>query len=275
MLKDGWKLLCLMDPHIQTNPDGKGGWKPATSKALETALRFGEWWKPDEVIIGHDFMEFAPISFWNRNMKLDMEKRRLIHDFTYANQILDRITAFAGHKVMFQEGNHDDWMNDYVQMHPELDELINERVVLKFKERGIEHQRMGQVYRVGKAAFTHAWLRRRGNQAKYHAYKMAEDYGSSIFYGHWHAHQVYTRITFDSKPNTAVAIGCLCDLNPGWTRNCPNNWVHQFLFLEFDSKGHFTWYAPILINAKFMFGGLTFSPDGPGPTTMPEDPEGA
>ena len=274
-MRDGYKLLALFDPHIQTSPDGKGGWKPDTSKALETALRFGEWWKPDEVIIGHDFMEFAPISYWNQNLRLDMEGRRLIHDFEYANRILDRIMAFAGGKVMFQDGNHDDWMNSYIQRQPELEGLLNQRLQLRFKERGIDHQRMGQVYKVGKAAFTHAWLRKRSAVAKYHSYKMAEDYGNSIFYGHFHQHQVYTRITYDSQPHAAVAIGCLSDLNPGWTRNCPNNWVNQFLFLEFDKQGHFTYYAPILIHAKFMYGGMTFGPDGPAPTSVPEEMEGA
>ena len=88
---------------------------------------------------------------------------------------------------------------------------------------------------------------------------MAEDYGASIFYGHFHTHQVFTRISFDTKPNTAVAIGCLCDLNPGWMRNCPNAWVNQFLLIYFDSKGNFSWYAPIIINGKFMFEGRAFS----------------
>jgi hypothetical protein len=260
-MKDGYKLLCLFDPHIQTVPcrDARRGWMPATAKALATALQFGEFWKPDETLIGHDFMEFAPISYWTRNQKLDMEGRRLVHDFEYANQILDRICAFTKEKIMFQPGNHDFWMGQYIQERPELEGLVNQDKMLGLKRRDIPFMSYGQIYRVGKAAFTHQLLKgRRTFTTKYHSARMAEDYGKSIFYGHWHSHQVFTRVTWDSKPNTAVAVGCLSDLNPGWLRYSPNNWVNQLLFIEFDKQGHFTFYAPIMIDGKFRHEGKVF-----------------
>ena len=273
---DGYKVLALYDPHIQTAPNGRGGWKPASSPSLETALRFGEWWKPDETITGQDFMEFGPISYWNQRKRLEMEGRRLAHDYEYANQVLDRICGFTQKKVVFQPGNHDYWMEMYIQERPELKGLLDQDKRLRFKERGILGMEYGVVYRIGKAAFAHELLRnRRTFTTKYHSSRMAEDYGKTIFYGHFHTHQTFVRVTYDSNPNAAVAIGCLSDLNPGWLRNSPNNWVNQFLFLEFDRAGHFTWYAPILINGKFLYGGLTFGPDGPEPTTVPEEMEGA
>jgi len=260
-MKDGYKLLALFDPHIQTTPcrDARRGWMPATSKALETALKFGEFWRPDETLIGHDFMEFAPISYWTRNQKLDMEGRRLVHDFEYANMILDRICDFTSKKIVFQPGNHDFWMGQYIQERPELEGLINQDKMLRLGTRDIPFLKYGRIYRVGKAAFTHQLLKgRRTMTTKYHSSRMAEDYGKSMFYGHWHSHQVFTRVTWDSKPNTAVAVGCLSDLNPGWLRYAPNNWVNQLLFMEFDKQGHFSWYAPIMINGKFQYGGKIF-----------------
>jgi len=275
-MQDGYKLLCLYDPHIQTKPDGRGGWKPATAKALETALRFGEFWKPDETIIGQDFMEFGPISYWNQRKRLEMEGRRLAHDFECANGILDRICDFTRKKVVFQPGNHDDWMNSYIQENPALEGLLNQDKMLHFKEREVQNLEYGKVYRVGKAAFAHELLRnRRTFTTKYHAARMSDDYGKSIFYGHFHTFQGFTRVTYDSNPNMAIGIGCLCDLNPGWLRNSPNAWVNQFLFMEFDGAGHFTWYAPVLINGKFLYGGRTFTPDGLEPSTVPEEMEGA
>jgi len=257
-LVDGYKLLVLFDPHIQTLPDGNGGWKPYTARALDTALEFGKWWKPDETITGHDFMEFAPISYWNKRRKLEMEGRRLHTDFQYANQVLDKICAFTKKKIVFQPGNHDRWLDDYIQERPVLDGLINQHALLKCKERGIEYMPFDKIYKVGKASFIHAFLKPRTNTTKYHSARMAEDYGASIFYGHWHSHQVFTRITWDTKPNTAVAIGCLSDLNPGWMRNSPNNWVNQLLFMEFDKQGHFSWFAPIMIDGKFIYQGKIF-----------------
>jgi hypothetical protein len=258
-LVDGYRLLCLFDPHIQAQPDFKGGWTPQISKALTTALEFGKFWKPDETIIGHDFMEFAPISYWTRHMKLDMEGRRLAHDFALANKILDKICAFTKHRIIFQPGNHDFWLDQYIQEKPELGGLIDQKIQLGLKARGIPRLEYGKVYRVGKAAFAHHLLRNRKTLGtKYHSARMAEDYGRSIFYGHFHTHQVFTRVTYDSKPNTAVGIGCLCELNPGWLRYSPNAWVHQILFMEFDKQGHFTYYCPILINGKFIYTGVTF-----------------
>jgi len=271
---DGYKLLVLFDPHIQTKPDGRGGWKPATAKALETALRFGEFWKPDETIVGQDFMEFGPISYWERHNKLDMEGRRLSHDFEYANRILDRVCNFTRKKIVWQPGNHDFWMTRYIQERPELKDLIDEAKMLRFAEREIQPMEYGLVYRVGKAAFAHELLRNRKTfTTKYHTARMAEDYGKTIFYGHFHTYQGYTRVTYDNQPNTSVSIGCLSDLNPGWCRHAPNNWVNQFLFMEFDRAGHFTWYAPILIKGEFRYSGMTFTPAGPEPSTVPEELE--
>jgi hypothetical protein len=258
-MQDGYKLLVLFDPHIQTNPNGQGGWTPATSRALDTALEFGKFWMPDQTIIGHDFMELGPISYWNKNLKVDMEGRRLAFDFQYANQILNKISEFTQGKIVFQPGNHDFWLDMYIQERPALEGLLNQDKMLHLKERGIQRLPYGQVYRVGKAAFSHSLLNnRRTFTTKYHSARIAEDYGRSIFYGHFHTHQVFTRVTYDSKPNTAVGIGCLTELNPGWLRYSPNAWVHQLLFMEFDKKGHFTYYCPIMIDGKFMYGGRIF-----------------
>jgi len=259
-MQDGYKLLVLFDPHIQTMPDkdSKKGWIPWTAPALDTALEFGRYWKPDETIAGQDFMEFAPISYWNRRKKLSMEGRRLSYDFEYANQVLDEICAFTKSKIVFQPGNHDNWLDSYIEEKPELEGLINQDKQLQLEKRGIIHLRPFSIYKVGKASFTHAFLRPRTNTTKYHSARMAEDYGSSMFYGHFHTHQVFTRVSYDQKPNTAVSIGCLSSLNPGWMRNNPTNFVNQILFMEFDNKGHFSWYAPILINGKFIWNGKVF-----------------
>jgi len=264
LLKDGYRVMALFDPHIQTKPSGTTGWRPAVSPALETALRFGEFWKPDEVITGQDFMEFGPISYWNQRNKLDMEGRRLCHDYELANQILDRICAFTQQRVTFIPGNHDFWMTQHIKENPALKGMLDQGLCLHFKERGVFSLEYGQIYRLGKAAFAHELLRNRKTfTTKYHSARMAEDYAKTIFYGHFHTHQAFVKVTHDSKPHAAVAIGCLSDLNPGWIRNSINNWVHQILLLEYDSKGNFTWLAPILINNRFYFDGILFTPQGP------------
>jgi hypothetical protein len=258
-MRGGYKILALFDPHIKTKPGEGERWLPDTSPALETAMRFGEWWKPDETICGQDFMEFDEISFWNRNRKLELERRRLADDFEYANAVLDRICKFTKNKVVFIPGNHDYWLHLYILERPELHKLINQDKLLRFKDRNIQHVEYGKVYQVGKASFCHAFLRPgRSTGTKYHSFKMASDYGKSIFYGHFHTYQAYTNVTWDTKPNTAISIGCLSDLNPSWMRNAPNNFVHQILFLEFDASGHFTFYCPIMVNAKFTFAGKEF-----------------
>jgi hypothetical protein len=258
-MKDGHKVLCLFDPHIKTKPTKNESWKPDTSIALETALQFGEWWKPDETITGQDFMEFDEISFWNRNNRLELEGRRLSCDFEYGNQILDRICNFTKERVVFIPGNHDYWLKLYILERPELHNLIDQNKLLNFKKRDIHNIEYGKVYKVGKASFAHAFLRpRKSSGVKYHSFKMAEDYGSSIFYGHFHTFQAFTRTTWDTKPNIAVSIGCLTDLNPSWMRNCPNDFTHQILFFEFDKNGHFSFYCPIMINGKFSYAGKVF-----------------
>lgn len=204
-------------------------------------------------------MEFDMISWWTQSDLLEKERRRLAHDFDLARQILVKICNFTSRRVVFIPGNHDFWLSQYISQRPELHELINQDKMLEFKKLGVESVKYGEVFRFGKAAFTHYIARRgAGKQTKYHSAIMADYYGSSIFYGHFHSNQSFTRVTYDSKPNIAQAIGCLCELNPAWLRNSPNAWVHQILFMEFDKAGHFSWYAPILIDGRFIYNGKEF-----------------
>ena len=61
----------------------------------------------------------------------------------------------------FIEGNHDDWLNRFVEENPYLGDTMSVPNALKLKERGYKYHRMGKYLKIGKINFYHGhlWLK--------------------------------------------------------------------------------------------------------------------
>lgn len=141
----------------------------------------------DELLYLGDFLDFDVISHFNKDSPRKKEKARLAKDYAIANKILDRhqkIIRKNNPKAKFTllEGNHDWRIERYINEHPELEGLLEVEVGLKLKERKFNWVRCwedGEIYKIGKAYFTHGLYT---NQ--YHAAKMVNAFGTNIYYGH-------------------------------------------------------------------------------------------
>lgn len=242
-MKDGHSLLVFPDAHVD---DG-------LPVALETALSFGEYFKPDETVILGDFLNFDYISHFVEHDMIARENKRLFKDFQIANNVLDTIQKFTKSKVTYIIGNHERRLDVWVRQHAEVEGLISLKAQLDLKKRDIEIIPEGAIYHLGHARFTHGWY-----AIQYHAKRSVEYAGDNIFYGHTHDVQSYSKPNCEQQPTIGQSLGCLCELNPEYMRNKPSRWVNALGIFYFDKKGMFTYYVPIMINGQFIFAGKVF-----------------
>lgn len=197
------------------------------------ARRFIEEYKPDEIILLGDFLDCQSLSHWNESKRLKMEGRRFKLEMYAANKELDILSKHTS-KIVYCIGNHEDWCNQYVESHPEMEGLIELEGQLRLKERNIKAIPLNQLYGVGergKVYFTHGLY-----VNEFHAKKHLSRLGCNIVYGHTHNYQTYQLNQKMQEPYCAWGLGCLCDHEPEYLRGKPANWLNQFAICEVTDR---------------------------------------
>ncbi len=250
---DGFKVLVLPDLHLKTKPHEKG-WIGDVSPSLWAALNFGEDFKPDMTILLGDLMELEMISSFAKNNLRVREQMRLNYDFEFTNQVLNRIDKMSKGDKVYLFGNHENRIEWYIDKNPELEGILSIEKNLHLEERGWKYYREGKIIKVGHACFIHGWY-----WNVYHARKHVSEMGESIFCGHVHDVQSFSKPNPAQMPIIGQSLGCLCDLNPAWKRNKPNRWVNAFGVFYFSKDGNFTYYVPIIIDGGFWWNGKYYT----------------
>lgn len=242
------KFILWPDTHIpHHDPD-----------AVDCAVQIVDWWQPQILGILGDFLDCSPVSHWLKNKRRSAEGLRLADDYAVANKLLDRITKSIDHLV-YIEGNHEDWINDALEANPEFTGLIELEHGLKFAERRRKHKitqlPYGQGYMLGHLYITHGTY-----TGVNHAKKHVESFGRSVAYGHLHDVQVATKVSpIDVQDkHMGYCLGCLCNKNPKYMENKPNNWSHALGLGEVRHDGGFNLYPIIICDGVASFAGVTF-----------------
>ncbi|MBW1996378.1 MAG: metallophosphoesterase [Deltaproteobacteria bacterium] len=242
-----YTLAFLADVHLDPSLPPCPAW--------EGAKKFVKAMQPDWIILGGDFMNMGALSHW------DLQKRGLIEGKRYWNEIelaqkeLDYLQKHCKKaRFVYLEGNHEHWAKQYLERNPEMLGFIDVVKNLCLRERGFEWVEINRVYRVGKMNFLHGWY-----VNKYHANKTLQVMGDNCMYGHMHDHQAtIMRLRASQEQYIAIAVGCLCDLNPHYQRNKPNRWVHGFGWVEYYGDGEFQAHHLFVNNGKVAFGGKVY-----------------
>lgn len=207
-----------------------------------------------------DFMDFDFISSFNKDSARLIEGKRFWKDYKIGNEILDRHQAIIRSKnkhaqFVMLEGNHEERVERFLNYNPALETLVEVEAGLKLKQRGFKWVRSwtkGDVYKLGKANFTHGQYTN-----NYHAAKMVNAYGDNIFYGHTHDVMTHAKVQRgNDKTIVGQSIGCLCDYNQSYMKGKPSNWQQAFAVFFVLPSGHFTYYIPRIFNHQFV------GPDG-------------
>lgn len=217
--------------------------------------KFIPWFKPDFTILGGDYMDCEPLSHWIENKKKTLEGKRWNKHLEFASRELDHLQKHCK-EIVYLEGNHEAWVNQYIDKHPEMEGLIEIPIKLELEKRGIKWFPENMPYKPHKDLFCiHGKFTN-----KYHAYKHLEAYGMrNVIYGHTHQPQTYSK-SFFGKPHMAYGIGCLQDpKGAGYLKDpagVSNDWVQQFAIIEIDKYFNVT---PVnIVNNQFIYSGRVF-----------------
>jgi hypothetical protein len=229
-------------------------------KALAVFEKFMAAHRWDGLLYIGDFLDFDMVSAFNVGKPRLTQNRYIDGDYKYANKVLDRHQAIIRKrnpraKFVLLEGNHEERIERFIDSVPALQGTLEVETGLRLRERKIEWVRSwsrGEIYKIGKASFTHGLYT---NQ--YHAKKMLDAEAASIFYGHTHDMMCIPRSRRDKHDlQVGQSLGCLCDIEQSYMKGKPSNWQQGFGVFHFLPDGTFTYYTPRIIDHRFV------GPDG-------------
>ena len=213
-------------------------------KAINVLCKSIEIVKPDGYIDLGDVGEWLGCSHWQWKKKkrppLEYQLPFIHQDILDVNKGMDMIDESldkANVKIKhFIEGNHDDWLNRFVDENPYLNDLKFSKAV-RLKDRGYKYHKIGKLLRIGKLNFYHGHHYAGVQHTRNHLIRM----GGNVMYGHHHDIQ-QSSVTHIDGAKSAWSIGCLKDMRPEknkWLRGRLHNWNHAFAIVNFYPNNNF------------------------------------
>jgi len=224
-----------------------------TMRAVEKYMADERW---DWYVNLGDFLDLNCVSSFAAKQPGTKEGQRLVDDFVYAGAFLDRHLDAARRRnrqcrVTFLEGNHEERIERYGNLLPELKGLADVPRNLDLKARGVKWVRScsrGQIHKEGNALFHHGLY-----ASVYHARRHADYYGAPIYYGHTHDIQEFSRVLHgDDKTIAAKSLGCLCTYDMPWLKGRPTNWQHALSVFWVFSDGYFQEVTVRIFKHRFV-----------------------
>jgi UDP-2,3-diacylglucosamine pyrophosphatase LpxH len=158
----------------------------------------------------------------------------------------------------FIEGNHCNWLAQFLDKQPELVGALSWPKLLHLKERGYSFIPQGEAFHVGRLVVIHGdQVGSSPNAAK----KAVDSYCSSVVMGHCHAFGAATKTSEVKKRDKwiGVVLPCLTTLSPKYGKGRPNAHVNGFGIVErFEGGKLFNLYVPIISEGKFCFAGQVY-----------------
>lgn len=232
-------------------------------KAVNILKQVIEDVQPDTIFANGDIGEFETLSHWNKGKRLKLETKRHRADVHAAVDLLQEIGDVADRKrkkwktkrakKIVGLGNHEDWVRQYVDEHPEVEGLAPFDIEAAYQGAGWETLPVNYIVEVGNLLIFHGMY-----TPDAHAKKHVIELGKSCLYGHTHDRQVYSKSQYRGE-HSAESNGCLCSMNPEYNRNKPNRWTHGFSIVRLDPKtGNYNTYFLRIVNGKLLFNGKEY-----------------
>ncbi len=241
---NGYHAVVLSDVHVD-----KDGVKPC----YNTVKRYIARTKPDKIVLAGDFAENEPLSHWLLSKKVRVGMVSHDDECQAIAKELDFLQKHCG-EIIWLEGNHENWTEQYVEEHPEMKGVIDYPSMLGLDDRGIKWVPQHELYWLGKLAVTHGIYL--GNN---HAKKHLEAFGCNIMYGHTHRSDMHTMNMVLQSTMKAWGLPCLCDKKPHFMKNKPCKWDHGFASVYVADNGEFNAYIIDIINNRFYFNGKSYT----------------
>lgn len=228
-------------------------------RAWEATLKFLQDFKPHDLFFGGDILDCGAISHHNKGKPRKTEGARLQQEAAECvREVIKPVEELLppnGRKVAVV-GNHEDWIDDFVDENPTIEGLISMKQLLQFGPKWeIVPQGKGTHY--GKLYFLHGDTIKGGEHV---AKAGVVNYERNVRFGHHHTYQAYTKNSpLDIKlPKTGIAVPCLCSKDLGYMEGKPNRWMQGFLWGYMTENGPFADHVAIIINGQMIINGKTY-----------------
>ena len=230
------------------------------TKAISVVCKAIEKIKPDIYVDLGDTGEWESVSHWQWRKKkrppLEYQLPFVDKEIEQVNAGMDLIDASldkAGTKERhITEGNHDDWLNRFVDENPYLKGYLFKDAV-RLKQRGYKFHPIGKMLKIGHLYFYHGHHFAGINHTRNHLLRL----GCNVMYGHHHDFQ-QSSVTHMDGPKSAWSIGCLKDMSAEanvWLGNRQHNWQLGFAIVNFYDKGNFNVELCTIIDGKTVVDG--------------------
>lgn len=208
------------------------------SAAIESALGYGEQFKPDAILVNGDLIDFERISRFDYDPHGPSTKDSIGMVRTFWHHLRKR---FPRAKRFWKFGNHDERMELYLMR--EAPEATNETRVRWRDEAGVTEHGVTVIadkrpVMLGKLRVLHGHEKGKQlstpvNQARGAFLKLL----SSVLEGHGHRTSEHTERTADGEVISCRSTGCLCGLWPDYAR--VNKWDHGFATVCVEKSGNY------------------------------------
>jgi hypothetical protein len=228
--------------------------------AISCVLQAIKLVKPNIFICLGDLGEWHSISPWRykrrRRPPLEYTIEDLVKEAELVNKGLDLFddvlkSVKCTEKYMI-EGNHDNWLNFFVEEYPYLSQYEFKNI-MNFNERGYKFYKYGKYLKIGKLYFYHG-----GHYTTvYHTRQHAMNLGKNVVYGHVHDVQ-RIGVTHVDGAHHGFSLGCLKDMSADsniWLKGRHVNWAHAFGIIDWFPNGDFRLDVVDITNGKtFVWG---------------------
>lgn len=228
MVKNVQRTMVLGDIHIPYQDDN----------AVNTALKYAKEYKPHNVVVNADLVDFYGLSDFDKNPE---RKGSIQDELDEANKFLRNLRKAVGDKtkIYLTYGNHEARLQRYLWRNPELESLRDlklekqlalKELNIKFINGSLDYWKQSNGHlKIGDAAIMHGDQRingsRGGAKSGYAAMNTMLQMQSSVVMGHVHRLGiVYHNSPYDQL--VGVEGGCLCTIPPG------ANWQQGFVTFD-------------------------------------------
>jgi metallophosphoesterase superfamily enzyme len=225
-------------------------------KAFGAAYEFLKDFKPDVLIAGGDFLDCGVISHHNKQKKRSTEGLRLLSDAEGLRaEVLKPLEALKAKELVYQIGNHEDWVDDLIEENPGIEGMVEIRKMLALEQWRVVPQ--GGYYNLGKLTFLHGDQLSGGDHVAKAAVVAWE---RSVRFGHFHTYQTYTKVSpiHEKLGRTGIAVPCLCTKDPKYGEGKANRWVQGLNWGYVMPDGSYHDYVSIITNGRLVANGKVY-----------------
>jgi len=217
--------------------------------------------KINRIVLLGDNMDCVNISRHTKGKPRLRTRGGISKDFTkFDTEVLKPLEAAVepGTQLWFFLGNHEDWLEQWLDENPEFEGIVSFDHNLKLTERGWQVIPQGEHRCVGKAYLVH------GDQvgsSMHVAKKLVDSFCATAIMGHVHSYSSYTKVSQVKKEDKWIGytLPTLGTVSPKYAKGRPNAFVQGFGIVEVWPNEFINVYVPIILNGQFSFNGVLYS----------------